>query len=418
VPGSTVLRDEHTTWVSDDPHARAYQVLFGERSQRIARSLAADRDRPRPAHEDERCLACHTTPRPAAVLAATAWMNADGVGCESCHGASGRWLGPHTTIGWRDKTRPAKEELGLLNTKGLERRALVCTGCHVGRHSPGDDPIRDVNHDLIAAGHPRLIFELAAYLDNMPPHWEEKDENAGPADLSRKAADFPARAWIIGQLTTELASLELLRGRAADKETPWPEFSEHGCYSCHHDLRDQAWRRRSGAGGGPGRLGTPRWGAWTRPLSGLLIEDLVAGPVGRPCTESLDRLGGMMAKPVPDQEAVQRASREASGLLVACVKALPHEHVSAGQVRRLIERIDSRDAWDRVTTWDEAVQRYLTLVALRQSWSALEPARKADQDALKARLEALGRRLQFPDGFDSPRDFDPVTLGGGTALAR
>ena len=37
---SKVRRDEHTTWMSDDAHSRAFQVLFDERSERIERSLA------------------------------------------------------------------------------------------------------------------------------------------------------------------------------------------------------------------------------------------------------------------------------------------------------------------------------------------------------------------------------------------
>jgi hypothetical protein len=90
-------------------------------------------------------------------------MHADGVGCESCHGASGRWLGPHTTLGWRDRPWPEKAALGMRNTKDLASRARLCAGCHVGDGGSDDLPARDVNHDLIAAGHPRLNFELSAY---------------------------------------------------------------------------------------------------------------------------------------------------------------------------------------------------------------------------------------------------------------
>ena len=86
---SAVLGNEHTTWLSDDAHSRAYQVLFEPRSDRIVCNLALDRTRVKPAHQDERCLACHTTPRPASELTTTQWMNSDGVGCESCHGRSG-----------------------------------------------------------------------------------------------------------------------------------------------------------------------------------------------------------------------------------------------------------------------------------------------------------------------------------------
>jgi hypothetical protein len=55
--GSSVLQNEHTTWILHDKHADAYRVLFNERSQTIARNLGG-----KPAHEDVRCLACHTHP--------------------------------------------------------------------------------------------------------------------------------------------------------------------------------------------------------------------------------------------------------------------------------------------------------------------------------------------------------------------
>ena len=139
-----------------------------------------------------RCLACHTVPRPAALLQTTAWLNSDGVGCESCHGPSDRYLAAHTTSGWKTKSRDEKEDhWGLWNTKDLTRRSSVCVGCHVGEHSGGGLSVRDVNHDLIAAGHPRLNFEFSASLENMPSHWNEKDENAGSVGQSGQAANFP-----------------------------------------------------------------------------------------------------------------------------------------------------------------------------------------------------------------------------------
>src|SRR5262249_36477726 len=177
-------------------------------------------------------------------LAGTTWMNADGVGCESCHGPSARWLGPHTTIDWRQESRPVKEGLGLYDTKTLARRAEICAGCHVGDRSRNGLPARDVNHDLIAAGHPRLTFELASYLDNVPAHWDEQDENSGPVGPNQRAKDFSIRAWAIGQWASENAALDLTAGRAEVPGAPWPELSEYDCFACHHDLRDDPWRRK------------------------------------------------------------------------------------------------------------------------------------------------------------------------------
>ena len=421
---SRVRRNEHTTWVSDDAHSRAYQVLVGELSERIERNLTGGST---PAHKDVRCLACHTTPRPAAVLAATSWMDSDGVGCESCHGASANWLGPHTTTGWERMTRAEKaaRPWGMVNTKDLAVRAEVCAGCHVGRHSPDGLLPQDVNHDLIAAGHPRLNFELAAFLDNLPPHWDEKDENAGPFGPNQRAADFPARAWAIGRLATVKAALDLLEKRAAGAEAapeplvtplavaekpsvPWPEFTEYGCFSCHHDLRDRAWRRRSRADGV--KPGTPRWGSWPLPLIGDLIEKLIPQTIAQPYAGALRPLSEEMAKPFPVPKVVQEEARKTADALGHCLEPLASKRFDAAEVQQLIDRLDRREAWDRVASWDEATQLYLALVALRQAWMALAPERKADQDRLGNRLEELRCQLMFPKGYDSPRYFDPAWL--------
>jgi hypothetical protein len=406
--GSAVRRNEHTTWITEDPHARAYLTLLGKRSERIACNLAAAPAQFKPAYEDERCLACHTTLRPAIERKATSWMNPDGVGCESCHGASGRWMGPHTISGWRKKGRELKESLGMSDTKTLVSRGKVCAGCHVGSRIGGGMPTRDVNHDLIAAGHPRLNFELAAYLDNMPAHWDEQGENSGRVGPTHRAEDFPARAWAIGQLVTELASLQLLMGRAADPNAPWPEFAEYNCFSCHHDLRDDAWRSRPR--NDAATAGTLRWGSRMTPPADELIKQFVVDPAPEPYTKSLEQRSAEMSKTVPNRTTVANQAREASGPLSLCLTVLGTKRFKADDVEQLIKKVDSRRAWDRVGSWDDAVGVYLALAALHKAWVELDLARKKDQETFAARLESLRPRLEFPAGFDSPRAFDPVRL--------
>jgi hypothetical protein len=436
-----VRRNEHTTWISDDAHSRAYAVLFGEQSDRIESKLAGASGTPTCAHLDPRCLACHTAPRTARERKTTDWMNADGVGCESCHGASDNWLGPHTTDSWRDRAPAMKEAMGLKNTKDLALRAELCAGCHVGKHSDGSTD-QDVNHDLIAAGHPRLNFELAAFLENMPRHWEEKGEYADPVNPTNRAGDFTARAWGIGRLTTLKIALELLQARAAqaeemlesveksaaaseavpaplpnpavaaDKRTAaWPEFSEYGCFSCHHELRDQAWRRESRAVGiGPG---TPTWGSWTLPFTTELIAELFPVSLAKPYADSVGRLSKEMGKAVPDPKVIQREAQTLVKWLGERLKTLKSERLNADEVRRLIDRLDRRDVWNRVASWDEACQLYLALVPLRQSHFKLAPTEQAERDRFKARFEKIRGQLQFSPGLDSPRSFDPSRLDPG-----
>ena len=252
-----------------------------------------------------------------------------------------------------------------------------------------------MNHDLIAAGHPRLSFELAAYLESMPAHWDEKGENSGPVGPTHRAEDFPARAWAIGQLVTELASLQLLTGRAGDPEAPWPEFAEYNCFSCHHDLRDDPWRSkvRSGAAA----AGTLHWGAWAMPPAAELIQQLIADPAIQPDPKSLDQLTAEMSKTFPNQATVARHARGSAGSLNRCLTTLDTKRFRAGEVEQLIKQLDSPATWNRVTSWDDAVRIYLALDGLYKAWVQLEPARKKDQEKVGVRLElACAPKLRFP----------------------
>src|SRR5262245_18138428 len=247
VAGSRILRNEHTVWAGRDPHARAYQLLHSAWSRTIAGNLGKI-GAVVPAHRDRRCLACDATPGPSTDPALAAVVREDGVGCESCHGPAGSWLALHTTYDW-DGLPPLEQEqrFGMVRTADLARRAEACAGCHVGETG------REVDHDLIAAGHPRLAFEFAAYVANLPAHWIEKEQNA--------AADFPARAWAVGQAVTAKATVELLheraRGAAGARGRPWPEFAEYDCASCHHELRSES----------RARAGVPSWGGWALPMT-------------------------------------------------------------------------------------------------------------------------------------------------------
>jgi hypothetical protein len=215
-PGS-IVGSEYSIWVSQDPHARAYSVLFDERSVRMVRQLKFQ-----PAHREHRCLVCHsmTNAKPADpnfdVLS-------DGVGCESCHGPASGWVGEHYQykLAATDRAR-----LGMSDTDGLLNRTKMCVACHVG--APG----REVNHDLIAAGHPRLQFEMGAYFAALPKHWLDAKDRA------QHGNDFDAKLWALGQVSASEAALDQLDRRAKSESGTWPEFAEWSCSACHHDLRD------------------------------------------------------------------------------------------------------------------------------------------------------------------------------------
>jgi hypothetical protein len=139
-------RNESITWSKKDFHSRAYATLTTARSARIAETLhIAD-----PAH-DSRCIICHA-PMPEA-------QRADGVSCETCHGAAENWLRTHTRS---DYTHADRLQAGMRELKNLTARANACVACH-----------QNIDADILAAGHPELIFELDGQSVAMPKHWHE-----------------------------------------------------------------------------------------------------------------------------------------------------------------------------------------------------------------------------------------------------
>jgi hypothetical protein len=293
----------------------------------------------------------------------------------------------------------------MIPTADLPRRIAACVRCHVGAPAANGLPVRDVDHDLIAAGHPRLNFEYAAHLANMPHHWRD---DTGPDS----APDFAARSWAIGQVVSAKSALDLLHDRAARAEKTtgekgvvpavWPEFSELDCFACHHDLNDDPWRRAAGVTASA--LGRPRLSAWYyRYVSSALSSTPAASE--DPFSRQLSELARLMSEPRPTPDRVAQAAQSASLSLDAPLKALSSENLDAARVSALIKRIQAARAEPPIGAWDELAQAYLALVALSQSQRALSPAEvPADRDA---ELEGLRDYLRFPAGFDSPRGFDP-----------
>jgi hypothetical protein len=211
---SRILGNEFATWSVLDKHTRAYKVLEEARAKRMGEILKiADVTRER------RCTVCHIAGSPER-------SRSDGVACEACHGPAENWLGPHT----RPNSHAASVAAGMIDTKKLDVRAKLCLGCHLGAAD------QSVDHELIAAGHPDLTFELDTFTFAQPAHHRDPKPAAGN-DLPR------VRAWAVGQ---SAALGEGMRMLARHAEKSWPEFSELECYQCHHDLRADSWRIQRG----------------------------------------------------------------------------------------------------------------------------------------------------------------------------
>jgi len=83
------------------------------------------------------------------------------------------WLRSHTR---KDFSRDDKVAAGMRDLRNLYNRANTCVACH-----------QNVDVDILAAGHPELIFELDGQSVTEHKHWQEQTNWSG------------AQTWLVGQ---------------------------------------------------------------------------------------------------------------------------------------------------------------------------------------------------------------------------
>jgi hypothetical protein len=347
--GQAVQLNEFSTWALHDPHVGAYEVLLNERSKKIARNLRIPGEK---AESDVRCLACHTNPL-AALPTPSAALQAEhrlGVGCESCHGPASGWLVSHTTAEWKKLTVAEKAKQGMYPVQDLVARAEMCAGCHVGQ--PADTakgiPARDLYHDLLGAGHPRLSFELGSYLSNLPPHWLEKVPEPG----------HEAKVWAVGQVVSAKSALQLLAERAGNLSRPWPEFAEYDCAACHHDLREPAQWEPGGAKGRP-PLGALPWNDWYVAMLPSVLDN--------PPSAELADLRALLAKRYPDREKTAQQARAAGRKLSDQLNGLQARKFDRATVQQLLAKLGRSGIPESHGSWDTTDQLCLALFALTEA---------------------------------------------------
>lgn len=223
--GSNVRQDEYLVWHRRDKHARAYAVLENAASKEIAKKLKL----PVPAHESPVCLDCHAHNVPPARRGAK-FVLADGVTCEACHGGAERWVTSHVAP---NATHARNKAQGLFPTSDDVARARLCLSCHFGTRD------KLVTHRIMAAGHPRLSFELDTFTEIAPPHWRID------ADWQRRKGDWNGvRAWAVGQAIAAESLLAILVDPQRGRDGLFPELVLFDCHACHHPMSD---RRDAGA---------------------------------------------------------------------------------------------------------------------------------------------------------------------------
>jgi hypothetical protein len=387
VAGSRILQNEYSTWIIQDKHSRAYQALTGEIGERMARILKLGAK----AEEAPKCLACHalsTTPEQRGRV----FEISEGVSCENCHGPASAWLGPHTTRSWLHEKSVA---LGMQDTRNVIRRTEKCLECHLGTKN------RFVDHEMIAAGHPDLYFELDSFSAVMPRHWKVPRESE-PGKPVEDAAWVGVREWSAGQAVQLRAALERLTWRARnerfDKKDVWPEYSELSCFACHHALgpAKDSWRQEHGYVGR--RPGDPAWNS-----SRYAVFRLLAKQIDSANAQELDRqlllVADEMSKLNPDRNAVVAAASAAAPLAQRIAERLAATQYDRAITLRMLQRIP--DDAENIALADEraAEQAAMALDSLFIAYS--KDARPANAAEVRAAINGLFQQLENPSAYNA-----------------
>lgn len=370
-----------------DPHATSGALLRDADSAAIV--AAVD---PPAAHSRKRfdrvlrtrCISCHVTVSAEETKSESPLASetlARGVDCESCHGAASAWLEPHTRSDWLGSAR-FTEATGMRDTEAFEARIDGCVRCHVGSRR-ADSLVRDVNHDLIAAGHPPLRFEARAFLANLPPHWDPSQHR--DADLPEHDPTPNMRRFVVGRMRALRAAALLTAERVEDfhsadrvgSDAVWPELADFDCFACHQSLTEARVDLRSSSG-------EARYNPW-----------LSSGIDGLPN----EHRGSLQMRAGPAENIVAAANAIAAALDAGTAEVLSHSFENPTSLLA---------PPNPLTDWHDAVAWYLKSDAV-----TADLADPVLREELENALESIHHdvlRLVPSDGTEVQRVDSPTTF--------
>jgi cytochrome c554/c'-like protein len=370
-----ISQNEYSIWAGQDKHARAYVVLSNPVSIRMGKILGLEQ----PPDKTEKCLNCHALNARPDQRAETLRSLEDGVSCESCHGPAVAWLGPHTLKNW---THEQSLKLGMYDTRDLTRRTERCLTCHLGTSE------KEVDHTMIAAGHPDLTFQLEAFSSAMPRHW-------------KPAAD--ASAWLnvqelaVGQAVQLREALNRLNRRAAGAN--WPEFAEYECFACHHSLTkpETSWRQADGYR--DRQPGAPVWNPST-----YAVFRHIAGAVDPATTtqllSALQNIEQLSGKPGTKDQLAARA-KDAAGLADRIAQEVQAQTYDRTLTAKLLQEIC--DDSEMISREGERSAEQATMALDSLSVAYIKNEQLTDQAALRTAINDLFQQLDNPSAYNAPR---------------
>lgn len=345
--GAVVRQDEIATWQepssASGAHSRAFSVLSSRRGQQIARTLGLGAATSAPA-----CLGCHATYVPPSRRGAR-FHTSDGVGCESCHGAAEGWLEVHYE---KSASHASNLRAGLTPLENPQVRAGICLDCHYGSTKTG----QFVTHSMMAAGHPRISFELDLFSSLQQHHDEDADY------VRRKRRTDSVRLWAVGQAEAVARATDLFARPGYGMRGMFPEFYFYDCHSCHRAITDGPNRRLTFETN-PGRpipFGNPPFNDENIIMLSAVSRALAPG-AGEAFNAASVEFHRAMGR---DRASAQQAAQALRGRARALSSALAARSFGSADAYAVIATIASKATAPRFTDYAGSVQAVMAVDTL------------------------------------------------------
>lgn len=345
--GAIVRQDEIATWQSPSgvsgAHSRALSLLSNRRGRQIIASLGYNQQQ-----TAQNCYGCHATYVPASQQGPKFRMD-DGVSCETCHGAAIGWLSSHYEV---DASHASNVRNGMTPLEQPQVRARVCLDCHYGSTDQG----QFVTHAMMAAGHPRVTFELDLFSTFQQHHDVDADY------VQRKGRPDSVQLWAVGQAEAVARATDLFARPDYGMEGVFPQLYFYDCHSCHRPIIDGPDRRLTFETN-PGRpitFGQPPFNDENIIMLDAVTSVLAPGradafrAASRNFHDSMDK----------GRAEAQRAAIALRTEAAALSNALTARGSSSSDAFRVIARIGSQATAPRFTDYTGSVQAVMAIDTL------------------------------------------------------
>jgi hypothetical protein len=395
--GKVVRQDEIKLWQEDSSaggtHSRSLRLIAGPRGQAIAARLGIGDPTSAPM-----CLGCHVDP---AANRGPHFQTSDGVGCEACHGGAQNWIQSHYTVG---ASHARNVSQGMIPLENPKVRAGVCLDCHFGSADAG----QFVNHRIMAAGHPRIVFELDLFSTLQQHHNEDADY------VRRKGRTDDVRLWTTGQAMALERSLTLYSNPGRGTEGVFPEFYFFDCHTCHRRISDEPSARPSNIAN-PARPipeGMPAYNDENMIMLSAAAR-VIAPELGRRFDADAKAFHAALAKDRASAVAAAARLRETTGALA---DAFARRSFGTAETFAIVDSIASDAISPRFTDYEGSVQ---SVMAIDTLLNALVNSRAVNGSAVAATRAEINRAYA---AVKNPNDYRPLefrrALGGAVRTIR